>query len=540
VREVHRAVNVSQMMSKRKPQSASAPSAPFAPPRQAHQQSEGHGKGARPSPVKRKRPSIVDNVDLNPEGHVNSPSKQCCELSKAHSIDAKLHSDSNPAPTENQPAPAEAVAATAPPNHLPEPAPDKCAEPARAIEDDDHRSRAASEHRHPATRLAEALPAAEHQAANVFEYEGLHEVQTKAQKNYETGKVRHEAVLSEADEGAQYEDDVQVEGSDLEIEKWGLPDSVVRAYKNASAAKARLFKWQAACLKSKGVLKGGNLVFSAPTGSGKSVVGDVLAIRRLAPPSESSASGASEQRKTHKLAIMALPYVALCEERERHLACLLADSSIDVRGFYGPRGGRLPKGPSVLVCSYEKANSILVHLINESRQDELAFLLVDELHLVSDSSRGSTLEKLLAKALFVSKQRMSELPGETLQIVGMSATLPSISDLSRWLNASAYTCTFRPVPLQLYLKTHNALEDSSGKVVQCFNSTNSDNEIDQKHLSRLISVRTLMHFSQISRLHLDRIAQAYMRSYRRMLLKVMDLCSFSVVQRSTVRHSASR
>lgn len=48
-----------------------------------------------------------------------------------------------------------------------------------------------------------------------------------------------------------------------------------------------------------------------------------------------------------------------------------------------------------------------------------------------------------------------------IQIVGMSATLPNISELSDWLGAALYTTEFRPIPLTEYIKIDNKVYDAS-------------------------------------------------------------------------------
>ena len=52
-----------------------------------------------------------------------------------------------------------------------------------------------------------------------------------------------------------------------------------------------------------------------------------------------------------------------------------------------------------------------------------------------------------------------------LQVIGMSATLPNLEDLSRWLRASLYTTSFRPVPLTELLKVGDTLLDTNMKPV---------------------------------------------------------------------------
>jgi DNA polymerase theta len=44
-----------------------------------------------------------------------------------------------------------------------------------------------------------------------------------------------------------------------------------------------------------------------------------------------------------------------------------------------------------------------------------------------------------------------------LQVIGMSATLPNLADLSGWLRASLFSTDFRPVPLTELLKIENTL-----------------------------------------------------------------------------------
>lgn len=65
------------------------------------------------------------------------------------------------------------------------------------------------------------------------------------------------------------------------IESWGVPRCICDRY--AELGIRELYSWQAECLgvNSGKVIMGGNLVYSAPTGGGKTVVAEILMIRNL-------------------------------------------------------------------------------------------------------------------------------------------------------------------------------------------------------------------------------------------------------------------
>ena len=84
---------------------------------------------------------------------------------------------------------------------------------------------------------------------------------------------------------------------------YGLPRSLTQNFENMGIK--CIFPWQSSCLLGRGLLTGEkNLVYSAPTGAGKSLVADVLMFRRVL-----------ERKK----AILVLPYVALVQEKLKWL-----------------------------------------------------------------------------------------------------------------------------------------------------------------------------------------------------------------------------
>lgn len=72
------------------------------------------------------------------------------------------------------------------------------------------------------------------------------------------------------------------------------------------------------------------------------------------------------------------------------------------KGKYPPLQHR--KKRSVYVCTIEKAAGLVDSLLDSKRLDEIGMMVVDEIHLIGDSSRGPTLEMMLAKLMFVTSK----------------------------------------------------------------------------------------------------------------------------------------
>eukprot|EP01018_Ginkgo_biloba_P001647 Gb_33083 [translate_table: standard] len=250
----------------------------------------------------------------------------------------------------------------------------------------------------------------------------------------------------------------------LELSSW-LPQEICNVY--AKKGITKLYPWQVECLQLDGVLERRNLVYCASTSAGKSLVAEILLLRRVI--------------STGKRAILVLPYVSLCAEKTEHLEILLDPLNKRVRSFYGAQGsGTLPKDTSVAVCTIEKANSLINRLLEEGRLAEVAIIVIDELHMVGDRSRGYLLELMLTKLRYAAGEGDSgassgDSPGMSsgktdpalgMQIVGMSATMPNVAAVASWLQAALFETEFRPVPLDEYIKVGNAVYSKTMEVVR--------------------------------------------------------------------------
>lgn len=71
----------------------------------------------------------------------------------------------------------------------------------------------------------------------------------------------------------------EVPSGKLELSYWGLPNTIVKKYVEKKIT--QLFPWQVNCLETGNVLKGGNLIYSAPTSSGKTLVAELLMLKNI-------------------------------------------------------------------------------------------------------------------------------------------------------------------------------------------------------------------------------------------------------------------
>ncbi|KAB5548918.1 hypothetical protein PHYPO_G00061210 [Pangasianodon hypophthalmus] len=243
----------------------------------------------------------------------------------------------------------------------------------------------------------------------------------------------------------------------LLLSSWGLPKPVLEKYQSLGVK--QMFEWQAECLTLGKVLEGNNLVYSAPTSAGKTLVSELLILKRVL--------------ETRRKAIFILPFVSVAREKMFYLQNVFQEAGVRVEGYMGSTsaaGGF--SALDVAVCTIEKANGLINRLIEDNRMDLLGIVVVDELHMLGDSGRGYLLELLLTKIQYIAKKTAEKCSDKSssdgVQIVGMSATLPNLDLLARWLNAELYHTDYRPVPLMEWVKIGANIYDGSMNLVRPF------------------------------------------------------------------------
>ncbi|XP_061098727.1 probable ATP-dependent DNA helicase HFM1 [Conger conger] len=196
---------------------------------------------------------------------------------------------------------------------------------------------------------------------------------------------------------------------------------------------------------------GKNFVACAPTGSGKTVLFELAIIRLLME--------APSPWQNIKIVYMA-PIKALCSQRYENwkqkfgplgLSCKELTGDTEIEDFFEIQDAHL------IMTTPEKWDSMTRKWRDNCLVQLVRLFLIDEVHVVKDTTRGATLEVVVSRMKTMHTYRSAENPDPKLamRFVVVSATIPNISDIADWLSdgKGPATClemdeTFRPVKLR--------------------------------------------------------------------------------------------
>ena len=205
-----------------------------------------------------------------------------------------------------------------------------------------------------------------------------------------------------------------------ELLNYEIPEYFIKKFKEEKIH--TLFPPQAEIVKKR-LFKERNLVISLPTAGGKTLIATLAMIDKLS--------------KNKCKVLYSVPLVALANEKYNYFKKLFQGNwkvAISIGDF--DSSDPWLADYDVIICTNEKLDSLIRH--GATWVKETSLIVVDEIHLLNDPSRGPTLEILLTQ--------LREIVPRA-QILALSATIRNAPELAKWLNAILVLSDFRPVEL---------------------------------------------------------------------------------------------
>ncbi|MCC6024972.1 MAG: DEAD/DEAH box helicase, partial [Desulfurococcaceae archaeon] len=202
-----------------------------------------------------------------------------------------------------------------------------------------------------------------------------------------------------------------------ELLKYGLPRVYIETLIERGIRELNPVQVEAV---KRGVLSGSNMVISTPTASGKTLVAEMLLVKK-------SLEG--------KIGVYLTPLRALASEKYQEFS-RLRDLGLSVgisTGDYDQPAEYLGEY-NIVVATYERFDSVM-------RQRPLwlsrvGVVVVDEMHNISDPERGPIIEAIVARSL-----------KRGFQVLGLSATIGNPELMAKWVRGELVSTNWRPVRL---------------------------------------------------------------------------------------------
>lgn len=266
----------------------------------------------------------------------------------------------------------------------------------------------------------------------------------------------------------------KVEANVASLASAGFPDALISAWAGAIPSINPL---QLSAINDFGVLDGENLVVSAPTSSGKTMVGELAALRNVLD---------------RKRALFLLPLKALVADKKRHFTNVYGGFGVRTVEATGETDDITPllRGQyDIGLLTYEKFAAIALTFPHVLAQ--VGVVVIDEAQMIADRGRGANLEFVLTLI------RMRRREGITPQLIALSAVIGDTNGLEQWLGARLLRRTERPVPLEeglllgngmfRYIDPETGKEKAVGPIIQRQYSKGSSQELIIPLVQKLVA-----------------------------------------------------
>jgi len=200
----------------------------------------------------------------------------------------------------------------------------------------------------------------------------------------------------------------------------------------------------------KGLFFRKSFLVCAPSGSGKTLIGEVSALNNVFQKFGKS--------------IYLVPYKALATEKYVHFKKSYERFGVKTElsiGDYDVDDSRLAKA-DLIVTTYEKMDSILRNFSDKEWIFDISTIIIDEIHIIGELSRGPRLESLIV--------RLNEFLAQP-QLIGLSATIKNPKFFNAWLSSlgndtKLIISDVRPVPLHYRIEVTQNKDSTIKKIVK--------------------------------------------------------------------------
>ncbi|XWS30379.1 hypothetical protein CRYUN_Cryun24cG0112300 [Craigia yunnanensis] len=251
-----------------------------------------------------------------------------------------------------------------------------------------------------------------------------------------------------------------------------------------------------------------NMVISAPTGSGKTVLFELCILRLLSR--FISGDGRFVHIKGTLKTIYIAPSKALVQEKLRdwnHKFGSLGINCLELTGDNESYSRRNIQEADIILTTPEKFDAVTRYHIKDGGLgffSDIALLLIDEVHLLNDP-RGAALEAIISRTKMLARTpEMKSSSLSSVRFLAVSATIPNIEDLAEWLEVPVqgikrFGEEMRPVKLTtkvfgyapakndfLFEKANILMQYSRGKSALVFCSTRKGAQEAAQRLSQTV------------------------------------------------------
>jgi len=193
-----------------------------------------------------------------------------------------------------------------------------------------------------------------------------------------------------------------------------------------------------------------SFLICAPSGSGKTLIGELCAINNVF--------------QEYGKSIYLVPFKALATEKYFHFKKCYDRFNVRTElsiGDHDVDDKKLSKA-DIIVTTYEKCDSILRNCYDKDWIFDISTIIIDEIHIIGEESRGPRLESLII--------RLNEFLNYP-QIIGLSATIANPKFVNSWLSSLENDTRLilsdkRPVPLHYKIEISRNKDSTIKRIIR--------------------------------------------------------------------------